>query len=84
MPADSNDKERAPKGEAAILSLFAGLGRGADLVSARGTAWGLVNAVTQYVDHESGAKSVDHRLDRAFFGTGEDLKNRAMEAALAL
>ena len=82
MPAD--DGKRAPKGEAEILRLFAGKGRGSDLESARGTAWGLVNAVTQYVDHESGAKSIDHRLDRAFFGTGEDLKNRAMVAALAL
>ena len=82
MAAD--DGKRAPKGESAILSLFAGLGRGSEMETSRGTAWGLVNAVSQYVDHESGAKSVDHRLDRAFFGSGEELKNRAMEMALAI
>lgn len=82
--AIDDDSKRAPKGEAEILSLFAGLGRGSQLATARGTAWGLVNAVTEYVDHKQGAKSLDHKLDRAFFGSGEDLKNRAMVAALAL
>lgn len=32
-----------------VQSLYEGKGRGADLLSARGTAWGLLNAVTEYV-----------------------------------
>jgi hypothetical protein len=38
---------------------------GQDLVSAKGTAWGLVNAVTHYVDHIRANKSRDARLDCA-------------------
>jgi phage/plasmid-like protein (TIGR03299 family) len=77
-------KVRAPKGEAEILSLFRGHGHGAQLAGAMGTAWGLVNAVTEYVDHKAQAKTVDHRVDRAFFGSGDELKTRAMEMAKAL
>lgn len=84
LPDVSDDTKRAPKGEAEILSLFRGAARGSNLRTASGTAWGLVNAVTEYVDHKQGAKSLDHKLDRAFFGSGEELKNRAMEAALSL
>jgi hypothetical protein len=81
---DADETKRAPKGEAEILGLFRGNGRGSNLATARGTAWGLVNAVTEYVDHKQSAKSLDHKLDRAFFGSGEELKNRAVEMALAI
>ncbi len=55
---------------------------GQDLKSARGTAWGLVNAVTYYVDHEARSKSDDVRLDKAWFGEGASLKSRALERAV--
>jgi phage/plasmid-like protein (TIGR03299 family) len=45
------------------LELFEGRGRGSDLASANGTAFGLLNAVTEFVDHERKARSVDNRLD---------------------
>lgn len=67
-----------------IQSLYDGHGRGAELGAAKGTAWGLLCAVTEYVDHERRARSVDHRLDSAWFGQGAGLKQRALEAALAL
>ena len=67
-----------------VLYLFAGGGKGATLASATGTAWGLVNAVTQFVDHERRARCVDNRLDSAWFGAGAVLKQRALEQALAL
>jgi phage/plasmid-like protein (TIGR03299 family) len=79
-----DETKRAPKGESDILDLFRGEGRGSNLPTASGTAWGLVNAVTEYVDHKQSAKTIDHRLDRAFFGSGEELKNRAMEMALSM
>jgi phage/plasmid-like protein (TIGR03299 family) len=78
------DTQRAPKGEDAILALFRGSALGADLPGVRGTAWGLVNATTAYVDHVKTAKSVDHRLDSAFFGVGDDLKTRAFDLAFAI
>jgi len=59
-------------------------GQGADLSSAKGTAWGLVNAVTGYVDHGKRARSADHRLDSAWFGPGAQLKQAAWNEAVKL
>lgn len=67
-----------------VHNLYAGQGMGADLSSANGTAWGLLNAVTQYVDHERRARSNDHRLESAWFGQGAALKGKALSEALAL
>lgn len=65
-------------------ALFAGRGKGADKASAANTAWGLLNSVTEYVDHHRRAHSDDHRLDAAWFGQGADLKKKAWDGALAL
>ena len=67
-----------------MLELFDGHGRGAELSSAKGTAWGLLNAVTEYVDHERRAMSAGHRLDSAWFGPGAALKQRAFDQAVEL
>lgn len=67
-----------------VLSLFDGNGRGADLPSAKKTAYGLLNAVTEFVDHEKRARSNDYRLDSAWFGQGAALKQRALDHAVAL
>lgn len=67
-----------------VLNLYAGDGLGASLPSANGTAYGLLNAVTQFVDHERRARSQDNRLDSAWFGQGASLKNKALEQALQL
>ena len=65
-----------------LVQLFNGAGRGADLASAKGTLWGALNAVTQYVDHEYG-RSVNSRLNNAWLGTGEVTKRRALTELLA-
>ena len=65
-------------------TLFEGHGRGAMLQSARGTAFGLLNSVTEFIDHERKAKSTDHRLDSAWFGTGAAIKQRALDLAIAM
>ena len=67
-----------------VHALFSGEGRGSDMSSAKGTAWGLLNAVTQFVDHERRARSKDFRLDSAWFGAGAALKERALKEALLL
>ncbi|MFG0634194.1 DUF932 domain-containing protein [Pseudomonas sp. xss_2] len=67
-----------------VQSLYEGQGRGATLVSAQGTAWGLLNAVTEYVDHERRARNVEYRKDSAWFGQGAQIKQRALDAALRL
>ncbi|NWA29180.1 DUF932 domain-containing protein [Pseudomonas gingeri] len=67
-----------------VLSLYEGHGRGAELEAAKGTAWGLLNAVTEYVDHERRARSNEYRMDTAWFGQGAVIKQRALNTALQL
>jgi hypothetical protein len=52
------------------------------LRSTEGTAWGLVNAVTEFVDHNGGARNADNRMHSAWFGRGDAMKTRAMELVL--
>ena len=65
-----------------VLSMYEGHGRGAELESAKGTAWGLLNSVTEYVDHERRARSNEYRMDAAWFGQGAVIKQRALDTAL--
>lgn len=67
-----------------VYSLFSGAGKGADLASANGTAWGLLNGITEHVDTHRRAMSQDHRLDSAWFGLGAQIKAKAFESAMAL
>lgn len=67
-----------------VQELFMGRGKGSDLTSAAGTAWGLVNSVTEFVDHHRRARSDGHRLEAAWFGQGAILKQRAWNEALRL
>lgn len=78
-PGKTNERSLAK-----ALALYEGEGIGATMASAEGTAYGLLNAVTQFVDHERRAKSVDHRLDSAWFGAGATLKRKALQQALTL
>lgn len=73
---DSGELTRQSRTINRVRDFFEGAGMGADLVSARGTAWGLLNAVTQYVDHEYG-HTQDARMEHAWFGGGEVMKRRA-------
>jgi len=63
---------------------YQGAGMGSELTSVKNTAWGLVNAVTEYVDHHRRARSQDKRLDSAWFGQGAQLKYHALEQVLTL
>ena len=67
-----------------VMSMYEGHGRGAELESAKGTAWGLLNSVTEYVDHERRARSNEYRMDAAWFGQGAVIKQRALDTALRL
>lgn len=67
-----------------LHELYQGAGMGAELASSHNTVWGLVNAVTEYVDHHRRTRSQDHRLDSAWFGQGAQLKSRALAQAITL
>jgi phage/plasmid-like protein (TIGR03299 family) len=81
LPLNEQPNQKALQ---SVHALFAGAGKGADMAAANGTAWGLLNAVTEYVDHERRARSQDYRMDSAWFGTGAAIKERALGRALAL
>lgn len=61
-----------------IMQLFDGSAIGSDIDGVTGTRWGMLNAVTELVDHERG-RSDNTRLESAWFGTGATIKNRALE-----
>lgn len=67
-----------------ILDLFQGQGKGASLPGVKGTAWGLVNAVTEYHDHHHGARTDSAKLNHAWFGAGDVIKQAAMQQAMVL
>ena len=67
-----------------LQSMYNGHGRGAELTAAKDSAWGLLCAVTEFVDHERQARSTSNRLDSAWFGNGAQMKQQALEEALQL
>ncbi|WP_111848349.1 DUF932 domain-containing protein [Acinetobacter baumannii] len=67
-----------------VMTMFNGHGRGAELASAKDTAYGLLCSITEFVDHERRAISTDHRMDSAWFGAGASLKQRGLEQALRM
>lgn len=66
-----------------IMGLYKN-GPGAQLPTARGTAWGALNAVTRYVDHHARSHSTNNRFRDAQFGKGADTKKQALVAALEI
>lgn len=48
------------------------------------TAWGLLNCVTEYVDHHKRARNQGNRIDSAWFGPGAALKGAAMNELMLL
>jgi phage/plasmid-like protein (TIGR03299 family) len=73
------------KAEADILGLFQGNAIGNDIKGVAGTGWGLLNAITQYVDHgtANSRMSQENRLQSAWFGQGDDIKVSAFQQLLA-
>jgi phage/plasmid-like protein (TIGR03299 family) len=82
-PTRDADAARDSAGFTKIMSLFAGGGKGSTLETARETAFGWLNACTEYVDHHVRARNDENRTAAALWGPGADLKQRAVEIALA-
>ncbi|EPN9457739.1 DUF932 domain-containing protein [Acinetobacter baumannii] len=90
LKAASMDKKSNSKSEpnsramSKAMTMFNGQGRGAELSSAKDTAYGLLCSITEFVDHERRAISMDHRMDSAWFGMGATIKQRGLEQALSM
>lgn len=80
-------KEIASERAQRVLQYFEDpkLNPGADLESAKGTAWGLVNSVTRFVDYGATYRGSDSRLNNVLFdGAGVKFKEVALGTAAAL
>lgn len=67
-----------------IIELYDGEGLGSNYASSQGTAWGLVNAVTQFFDHEAGRRSADksRTFERAHLTDRASLKVKVADSLL--
>ena len=83
LMAKSSKKPVESRGYKLILDLFNGGAKGAQMDGVKGTAWGLLNAVTEYADFHIRAKDQDNRLNSAWFGAGANLKETAAGILLA-
>jgi phage/plasmid-like protein (TIGR03299 family) len=61
-----------------IMGLFNGGGKGSNFESAHDTAWGWLNAVTEYADHHVRARTDENRKAAALWGAGDALKQKAV------
>lgn len=77
---DTSEKGNTQTGK--VLQLYSGQGKGSDYDSAKGTAWGVLNAVTEQLDWHQG-KNQDRRLEAAWLYGGVSLKTAAMARLLA-
>jgi acetylornithine deacetylase/succinyl-diaminopimelate desuccinylase-like protein len=66
-----------------IMGLFNGGGKGSNFESAHDTAWGWLNAVTEYADHHVRARSDENRKAAALWGAGDALKQKALSLVTA-
>lgn len=74
------DTVRASRGYKSIMDLFGGAQIGGQMDAVKNSAWGMLNAVTEYIDHQKG-RSQDNRLNDAWFGRGAAMKSSALEIA---
>lgn len=86
LPASTGGTKdvRESKAFAKIMGLFSGGAKGSHLPGVSGTAWGLLNAVTEYTDHHVRSRTAENRFDSSMFGVGANLKAEAEAGLLAL
>ena len=77
------DKVKETAGFNKIMALFNGQAQGATLETARETAFGWLNACTEYFDHHVRAHNDENRMASALWGQGDDMKQKALAVALA-
>jgi phage/plasmid-like protein (TIGR03299 family) len=72
-PQEDEPEEKVARSAGRVLELFDGAALGAGKAGRAGTRWGLLNAITQHVDHEVG-RTPDTRIDSAWFGRGDTIR----------
>ena len=92
VPNPESDKPESPQAQAALeraqgvrdtLHRLSFDGKGVEIEGVLGTAWGALNAVTEYVDHHQFAdKDAEKATAGIMFGKGSAMKERALEMLL--
>lgn len=88
---DGQDNTRRVNTRARLTSLFES-GPGSDIPGVRGTAWGALQAVTDYTTHHRTTRGAgddtklerEKRLESAWFGSGNAVNQKALEFLRAL
>jgi len=83
-PDKDLEQQRHKKAMNNVVALFNGNGRGSTFQAADGTAWGLLNAVTEHIDHHVGERKPGSRLTSAWMGPGEAIKRKAWRVCTKL
>lgn len=79
-PKEKTARNSMPEKRAEIGRLFSYKQKGANQAAAKGTAYGLFNALAEYIDHSRGTRVVgnatagESRFDSTMFGSGAALK----------
>lgn len=84
IDGDAMDKVRESKPWQSIMGLFSGAGRGAMGDASRGTAYGLLNAMTEFYDYHAQARSEENRFISSQYGPAANKKTDAYEALARL
>ena len=83
--ADQMKVINRPKGPiGAVGNLALGSAMGSTLSGVKDTAWGWLNAVTEYVDHHTRSGNQDNRTVSAWFGAGDKIKQKAYQQAVEM
>jgi hypothetical protein len=84
LESDSGEEQRArlPSVVRAMETYHQGVGQ--DKASTKGTAFGLLNAITRYTDFEVKSLTNESRLRSAWFGAGARRKQKAVKLATRL
>lgn len=77
------EKTKVNEGKERVLQLLEE-GRGTDIPGVQGTAWGLFNAYTEYLDHERKIRKGVNRWERSVFGAGATERQKAIDELLTL
>lgn len=77
-------KVRTSAGFAKVMELFTTTGLGFNKEGVYGTAYGLLNAFTENVDHWARARSAENRFAASQWGAGAQMKQRALEVLVGV
>jgi phage/plasmid-like protein (TIGR03299 family) len=78
FPVDETKKERKNSAREKVEELVE-TAKGNDIPGVKGTAWGLLNSYTEYLDHHAVVKCDGDRWERSMFGSNYNKRQQAFD-----